>query len=47
MVKPTRNVDKGRLRCVDCGHPQREHRADECTVPKCACRQYAPRKTKT
>jgi hypothetical protein len=42
-MKGTRTTDPGRQRCVDCGHPNSEHRTDECTVPKCACRQYAPR----
>jgi hypothetical protein len=41
-AKTTPPIDGGRQRCVGCGHPRREHRhdPDECTVPKCACREY-------
>jgi len=40
-------VDGGRQRCVDCGHPRKEHRTEfGCTVPKCACETYQlPEKT--
>jgi hypothetical protein len=34
-------IDGGRQRCVDCGHPRREHSNNRsCTVPKCACTDY-------
>jgi hypothetical protein len=35
--------DGGPQRCLACGHPRKEHRADECTVPKCGCPEYASR----
>jgi hypothetical protein len=39
----TRILDGNRHRCLICGHPQREHRASECTVPKCGCSEYTMR----
>jgi hypothetical protein len=38
----TRQFDGGRQRCVGCGHPRKEHKDKGiCSVPKCACRDYA------
>ena len=45
-MKPAKVVDGGRQRCIDCGHPRREHRAGKCTVPKCACVIYAKSEAK-
>jgi hypothetical protein len=37
----TRKPDGGRQRCVDCGHPRKEHRGPVgCTVPRCSCAEY-------
>jgi hypothetical protein len=36
-----RNYDGLRQRCVDCGHPRREHRHYGCSVPKCPCHVWA------
>lgn len=40
-MKPNTPIDGGRQRCLECGHPRREHSNNECTVPKCACVAYA------
>lgn len=38
----TRRYDGGRQRCVECGHPRKEHAGPKaCSVPKCACPDYA------
>jgi hypothetical protein len=41
MKASARRFDGGRQRCVDCGHPRKEHaEATGCSVPKCACDGY-------
>jgi hypothetical protein len=41
--KVNKHIDGSRKRCLECGHPRREHRQSaECTVPKCACERYSP-----
>lgn len=37
---PTRIVDGNRQRCMVCGHPRKEHRENDCSVPKCPCNSY-------
>ena len=40
-MKLNPNAGRGSQRCIGCGHPRKEHLGpDECTVPKCACRDY-------
>ena len=33
-------IDRVTQRCQGCGHPRKEHRGSECTVPRCACVDY-------
>ena len=33
--------DGNRQRCIECGHPRREHHNEGCGVPKCKCVVYA------
>ena len=40
---PKRTFDGNRQRCITCGHPRREHREVGCSVPKCPCRDWAPK----
>jgi len=41
LMKSKPIVDGGRRRCVDCGHPRREHGDNHrSTVPKCECLEY-------
>ena len=38
----SRHNDGGRQRCLQCGHPRREHHdVIGCSVPKCTCSEYA------
>ncbi|HEX5630042.1 MAG TPA: hypothetical protein VFY15_00135, partial [Acidimicrobiia bacterium] len=38
-----RIVDGNRQRCLVCGHPRKEHRGPDCSVPKCPCVDYTQR----
>ena len=39
--RKTGPTDAASQRCVDCGHPRREHHGPVgCTVPKCTCTAY-------
>ncbi len=42
MSRGTQPIDIATQRCLDCGHPRKEHRDSDCTVPKCACVEYRP-----
>lgn len=36
-----KRYDGGRERCIECGHPRKEHNDTiGCSVPKCACPHY-------
>ncbi len=40
-MKSSPIIDGGRQRCVECGHPRKEHRdKNKCTVPNCECVEY-------
>lgn len=42
-----RIVDGNRQRCLGCGHPRKEHRGTDCSVPKCPCVDYTQRGLRT
>ena len=42
MSRAKQRIDIATQRCLGCGHPRKEHRDSECTVPECACVEYRP-----
>lgn len=41
-MKTSKPIPIERRRCSECGHPNREHRSEGCTVPRCPCKIHVP-----